>query len=219
MIYYFFHWKIYEYILYTYIQDRVNQKKGRSQNIIVFHELLSLGCINFKNLRAHHQEEVLRFPKHPLLAQFDESEAKLWCSKEDRFFLKYFWYSILVATLFFAVFSANTHQKDDFWGCFGNLRISSWWWAQRFWKLMQKWLRKLKLKLATLFWKVTERQKNDFCAESAHFNFNYLSHFWSNCQNLSAHHQEEILRIPKHSQLAKFEWVLAEKTAKNCVTF
>ena len=48
---------------------RVNQKKGRSQNIIVFHELLSLGCINFKNLGAHHEEEVLRFPKHPLFVK------------------------------------------------------------------------------------------------------------------------------------------------------
>ena len=45
-------------------------KKGRSQNIIVFHELLSLGCINFKNLCAHHKEEVLRFPKHPQLVKF-----------------------------------------------------------------------------------------------------------------------------------------------------
>ena len=64
---------------------------------------------------------------------------------------------------------------------------------------------------------MTERQKNDFCAESAHFNFNYLSHFWSNCQNLSAHHQEEILRIPKHPQLAKFAQNLADKTTKNKV--
>ena len=36
----------------------------------VFHELLSLGCINFKNLCGHHQEEVLRFPKHPQLVKF-----------------------------------------------------------------------------------------------------------------------------------------------------
>ena len=49
---------------------RVNQKKGRSQNIIVFHELLSLGCINFKNLCAYNEEEVLRFPKHPQLTKF-----------------------------------------------------------------------------------------------------------------------------------------------------
>ena len=131
---------------------------------IVLRLLLSSGWINLKNICAHLQEEVLAIPKHPLLAQFDESEAKLWCSKEDRFFLKYFWYSILVATLFFAVFSANTHQKDDFWGCFGNLRISSWWWAQRFWKLMQKWLRKLKLKLATPIWKLTE--KHDWWCDS-----------------------------------------------------
>ena len=49
---------------------RVSQKKVGSRNIIVFHELLSLGCINFKNLCAHHQEEVLRFPKHPQLVKF-----------------------------------------------------------------------------------------------------------------------------------------------------
>ena len=92
---------------------------------IVLRVLISIGCISLKNLCAHLQEEVLAIPKHSLLAQFDESEAKLWCSKEDKVFLKYFLYSILGATLFFAVFSANTHQKDDFWGYFGNLRISS----------------------------------------------------------------------------------------------
>ena len=54
-------------ICYIY---RVSQKKVGSQKIIVFHELLSLGCINFKNLCAHHQEEVLRFPKHPQLVKF-----------------------------------------------------------------------------------------------------------------------------------------------------
>ena len=52
------------------IKYRVDQKKMCSQKIIVFHELLSLGCINFKNLCAHHQEEFLRFPKHPQLVKF-----------------------------------------------------------------------------------------------------------------------------------------------------
>ena len=37
---------------------------------LVFHELLSLECINFKDLCAHHQEEALRFPKHPQLEKF-----------------------------------------------------------------------------------------------------------------------------------------------------
>ena len=164
---------------------------------IVLRVLLSLGCINLK-ICAHLQEEVLTIPKHPLLAQFDESEAKLWCSKEDRVFLKYFWYSILGTTLFFAVFLANTHQKDDFWGCFGIVRISSWLWAQRFWKLVQKWQRKLMLKLALL------PQKSFFCFSVsfqmgvANFNFNFLGHFFINFQNLCAHDQEEILTIPKH---------------------
>ena len=57
---------------------RVDQKKGRSQNIIVFHELLSLGCINFKNLCTYLEEEVLRFPKHPQLVKFGWFWAKLW---------------------------------------------------------------------------------------------------------------------------------------------
>merc|ERR1712155_218233 len=51
----------------------------------------------------------------------------------------------------------------------------------------------------------------------ANFNFNFLSHFCINFQNLSAHHQEEILRIPKHTQLAKFAQNLADKTTKNKV--
>ena len=51
----------------------------------------------------------------------------------------------------------------------------------------------------------------------ANFNFNFLSHFCINFQNLCGHHQEEILRFPKHPQKSSFWWVLAEKTAKNKV--
>ena len=36
----------------------------------VFRELLSLRCIKIKNLCAHHQEEVLRIPKHPQPVKF-----------------------------------------------------------------------------------------------------------------------------------------------------
>ena len=52
--------------------------------------------------------------------------------------------------LYFWLISRPKLKKIDSWGCFGILRISSCWWAQRFSKLMQKWLRKLKLKLATM---------------------------------------------------------------------
>ena len=34
------------------------------------HALNRLGCINLQNICGHHQEEVLRFPKHPQLAKF-----------------------------------------------------------------------------------------------------------------------------------------------------
>ena len=63
---------------YDYYDIQGESKKVGSQKIIVFHELLSLGCINFKNLCAHHQEEVLRFPKHPQLVKFGWFWAKLW---------------------------------------------------------------------------------------------------------------------------------------------
>ena len=43
-----------------------------------FCQFLGPRCINFKNLCAHHQEEVLRIPKHPQLAKFGFFRAKLW---------------------------------------------------------------------------------------------------------------------------------------------
>ena len=33
-------------------------------------------CIDFQNLSAHHQEEILRIPKHSQLAKFDEDKIK-----------------------------------------------------------------------------------------------------------------------------------------------
>ena len=38
----------------------------------------------------------------------------------------------------------------------------------------------------------------------ANFNFNFLSHFCIDFENLCAHHREEVLRIPKHPQLVMF---------------
>ena len=68
---------------------RVSQKKGRSQNIIVFHELLSLGCINLKNLCAHQQEEVLRFPKETNLQNLHDFMPSYGTSKKAMFWLPF----------------------------------------------------------------------------------------------------------------------------------
>ena len=133
----------------------------------VFRELLSLRCIKIKNLCAHHQEEVLRIPKHPQLAKFGWFWAELLQLIENKSFPKFVWYLIfkssICTTLILAVFLAETHPKFASWGCFGILKISSSWWAQSFWKSMQKCLRKLKLMLPTLTWKLKEWQKNDVC--------------------------------------------------------
>ena len=56
-----------------------------------FCQFLSPGCINFKNLSAHHQEEVLRIPKHPQLAKFGLFWAKLLQLKENWSFPKLVW--------------------------------------------------------------------------------------------------------------------------------
>ena len=43
------------------------------------------------------------------------------------------------------LFSLNCHNLTQnhpnfaSWGCFGNLRTYSWWWPQRFWRLMHPW--------------------------------------------------------------------------------
>ena len=117
-----------------------------------FRQFLSPGCINLKKICAHNQEEVLRIPKHPQLAKFGWFWAELLQFIENKSFPKFVWYLIFKSsfctTLFLAVFLAETHPNFAIWGCFGILKISSSWWAQRFWKLMQRCLRKLKLKLA-----------------------------------------------------------------------
>ena len=48
----------------------------------------SRGCINFKNLRAHQQEEVLRIPKHSQHVKFGLFVAKLWQFIENNSFPK-----------------------------------------------------------------------------------------------------------------------------------
>ena len=103
---------------------------------IRMHVLNRLGCINLQNLCGHHQEEVLRFPKHPQLAKFGWFLAKLLQFKEKKVFLNlfdiWFWKGSICTTLFLAVFLAKTHPIFASVGCSGILKISSWWWAQRF---------------------------------------------------------------------------------------
>ena len=50
------------------ISDQYVNTIGVNRNETLFiHESLSLGCINFKNLCAYYQEEVLRILKHTLI--------------------------------------------------------------------------------------------------------------------------------------------------------
>ena len=63
------------------------------------------------------------------------------------------------------------------------------------------------LQLAQYFLRILLRVLNSsvtFQMWVANFNFNYLSHFCINFENSCAHHQEEILTIPKHPQKSSF---------------
>ena len=63
------------------------------------------------------------------------------------------------------------------------------------------------LQLAQYFSRIPLRVLNSsvtFQMWVANFNFNYLSHFCINFENSCAHHQEEILTIPKHPQKSSF---------------
>ena len=93
-------------------------------------------CINFQNLRAHHQEEILRFLKHPQKSSFwwvlAEKTAKNKVATKIEY-QKYFRKNLS------SLEHHNLASDSSNWasrGCFGNLRTSSWWWPQRFWRLM-----------------------------------------------------------------------------------
>ena len=49
---------------------------GVIRNETCFRKFLSPGCINLKNLFAHHQEEFLRIPKHPKQVEQSYSNFK-----------------------------------------------------------------------------------------------------------------------------------------------
>ena len=57
-----------------------------------FRQFLSPGCINFKNLSAHQQEEVLRIPKHPNLQNSDYFELSYGNLKKSKDCQKLVWY-------------------------------------------------------------------------------------------------------------------------------
>ena len=100
-----------------------------------FHKLLSLGCINFKNLCAYHC-----FQNAPNIQSLHDFKPSYGTSKKAMFWLpfsniqpKLFWDSFI----FWNCYNfAQNHPNFSSWGCFGNLRASSWWWAHRSLKLI-----------------------------------------------------------------------------------
>ena len=67
---------------------------------------------------------------------------------------------------------------------------------------------KIEVDAANPHLQIERMAKKCVCVFGANFNFNFLRHLCINFQNLCAHHEEEILRIPKHPQLAKFEFCM-----------
>ena len=86
---------------------------------------LSHYCINFQNLCANHQEEILRFQNTPK----NQLSGEYWPRKQK----KTKWHPILNKTLIFgnSLFSLDFHNlasnlsNSTIWGCFGIVKISS----------------------------------------------------------------------------------------------
>ena len=74
-----------QYSLFNLWGSCTNSWRHNLWHPLVFCQFLSPGCINFKSLSNHQQEEVLRIPKHPQLAKFRWFLVKL---KENKSFPK-----------------------------------------------------------------------------------------------------------------------------------
>ena len=98
-------------------QSRIKNGVHRIETLFIF-ELSSIGCINFKNLCAHHQEKVLRIPKHLLsiflmnlsqvLAKSKKNLIVLYCSlfsgDREQFIkisheISHAWFGIIIGSL------------------------------------------------------------------------------------------------------------------------
>ena len=56
---------------------------GVIRNETCFRKFFSPGCINLKNLLAHHQEEFLRIPKHPQQSYSNFKKVKDYKTPDD----------------------------------------------------------------------------------------------------------------------------------------
>ena len=93
-------------------------------------------CINFQNLCAHDQEEILTITKHPQKSSFWWFLAEKTAKNEVVPKIEYQNnFRKTLSSLEPHNLASNSPNWAS-WGCFGNLRTSSWWWPQRFWRLM-----------------------------------------------------------------------------------
>ena len=101
-------------------------------------------------------------------------------------------------------------RKLIFWGwCFGIIRISSWWWAQS--EILKIDAEKFEVEAGNPHLE-SDRKMISVLKVQLKLQFSEpLLHFQNSC----AHHQEEIVRIPKQPQISTFWWVWAKKIAIN----
>ena len=75
------------WILFVFISFSTHTLGADKNGTLGFGEFLGQGCINIKNLCAHHQEGVLRIPKHTLLSIFQWFLVKLWQFENMQYFV------------------------------------------------------------------------------------------------------------------------------------
>ena len=189
-------WKLFCLVQSTWIISPVHTVGVIKNGTLVFVNFWAQGASIYNICCAHHEEQILRIPKHPHFAAFDWFEAKLQQFKENRCFSKIgVLFNIekhFCGSYFMAIFLTQTHQKVDIWGCFGILTISSWWWAQEFWKCRsgsENWSLSCTFNTEIIFLSLS---KWGLPASTSNFSASIFK------ISLCAHHQEEILIIPKH---------------------
>ena len=104
----------------------------------------------------------------------------------------------------FGCFLSQNSSKLCKLGVFRNPQDLLFMMGTEFLKINAEMPEKIEVDAANPHLQIERMAKKCVCVFGANFNFNFLRHLCINFQNLCAHHEEEILRIPKHPQLAKF---------------
>ena len=104
----------------------------------------------------------------------------------------------------FGCFLSQNSSKLCKLGVFRNPQDLLFMMGTEFLKINAEMPEKIEVDAANPHLQIERMAKKCVCVFGANFNFNFLRHLCINFENLCAHQQEEILKIPKHPQKSTF---------------